>query len=266
MSKIWKLLLLANLIGVGALTFLFPHLMVGPGKLIPAHQALQADCFACHEAGLGSTQARCTTCHVPGDIGRLSTTGAPIVRAKTSVPFHQQLKTQNCIACHSDHAGIKRPGWQGRFDHSLLQAATRQKCQDCHQAPKDAMHQQIDGNCSQCHQQSRWVPASFDHGKFFVLDRDHDSRCVTCHVRNDYSRYTCYGCHEHTQANIRSEHVDEGIGDFSQCVECHRSGDKHSIRGKGGERQGGERYGGKREKHGERGGEKKRHEGHHDDD
>ena len=113
MSKIWKLLLLANLIGVGALTFLFPHLMVGPGKLIPAHQALQADCFACHEAGLGSTQARCTTCHVPSDIGRLSTTGAPIVRAKTSVPFHQQLKTQNCIACQVGPSELDIDcGWQ----------------------------------------------------------------------------------------------------------------------------------------------------------
>jgi hypothetical protein len=62
-----------------------------------------------------------------------------------------------------------------------------------------------------------------------VLDRDHNTRCVTCHVRNDYQQYTCYGCHEHTPANIRREHVEEGIRDFNDCVECHRSADEHDI-------------------------------------
>jgi hypothetical protein len=47
----------------------------------------------------------------------------------------------------------------------------------------------------------------------------------------DYSRYTCYGCREHTLANIRSEHVEEGIRQFDNCVECHRSGNKHEIKG-----------------------------------
>jgi hypothetical protein len=54
--------------------------------------------------------------------------------------------------------------------------------------------------------------------------------CVTCHVGNDYSRYTCYGCHEHTVQNILREHRDEGIRDLDNCVRCHRSAD-----GEGGE-------------------------------
>ena len=37
--------------------------------------------------------------------------------------------------------------------------------------------------------------------------------CVTCHVDNDYSNYTCYGCHEHSRSKIREEHVEEGIHD-----------------------------------------------------
>jgi hypothetical protein len=77
------------------------------------------------------------------------------------------------------------------------------------------------------------LPATFDHDRYFRLDRDHNARCATCHVRNDYRRYTCYGCHEHTPANIRGEHIEEGIGDFADCVECHRSGDKHDARGHG---------------------------------
>ena len=56
---------------------------------------------------------------------------------------------------------------------------------------------------------------------------------MTCHTGNDYSRYTCYGCHEHTPAKIRSEHQEEGIRDFENCVECHRSADKDSMERKG---------------------------------
>jgi hypothetical protein len=49
-------------------------------------------------------------------------------------------------------------------------------------------------------------------------------------VANDYKKYTCYGCHEHTPANIRREHVEEGIRNFDNCVECHRSGDKDEAK------------------------------------
>lgn len=49
-----------------------------------------------------------------------------------------------------------------------------------------------------------------------------DGTCETCHKNNDYSLYTCYGCHEHSQAKIRAEHVEEGIQNFENCVECHR--------------------------------------------
>ncbi len=60
----------------------------------------------------------------------------------------------------------------------------------------------------------------------------------TCHVGNDYKRYTCYGCHEHTPAKVRAEHEEEGIRDFENCVKCHRSGDKESAeRGSGGDRK-----------------------------
>jgi hypothetical protein len=45
---------------------------------------------------------------------------------------------------------------------------------------------------------------------------------VTCHKAQDYRAYTCYGCHEHTPANIRAEHQKEGIRDFENCVDCHR--------------------------------------------
>lgn len=142
------------------------------------------------------------------------------------------------MACHSDHAGVKRFRQQGRFNHALLQKAVLDQCQTCHKSPTDSLHKQISGNCSQCHNQNKWIPATFEHDKYFVLDRDHNASCVTCHAVNNYSRYTCYGRHEHSLASIRREHIEEGIRDFDNCVECHRSADEHDIRGRGGEGRG----------------------------
>ena len=234
MSRTLKIILAINLVVLAVLTFVYPHLMVGPGKLIAGHQKLDANCFACHVSFTGASSEKCASCHKPVDIGRLTTKGAPVVKPLTSTPFHQKLISQDCVACHSDHAGVKRYHLKGYFDHALLKKETADQCQACHKSPTDALHKQITGNCAQCHTQQKWTPATFDHDKYFLLDRDHNATCVTCHVRNDYSRYTCYGCHEHTPANIRREHVEEGIRNFDNCVECHRSADEDDIRGRGG--------------------------------
>ena len=231
MSRTLKVLLVINLMVLAVLTFAYPQWMVSPGKLIPGHKALASDCFACHVAFTGASSPKCVSCHKPADIGRLSTKGVPVAKPLTATPFHQELLSQDCVACHSDHAGVKRYQLKGYFDHALLKQETGKQCQNCHKAPADLLHKQITGNCSQCHTQKAWTPATFDHDKFFVLDRDHKTTCVTCHVGNDTSRYTCYGCHEHTPANIRREHVDEGIRQFDNCVECHRSGDKDDAKG-----------------------------------
>jgi hypothetical protein len=236
-----KLVLAANLIGLAVLAFVFPHLMVGPGKLIPAHQKLETDCFACHTAFNGVTAERCTACHKAEDIGSLTTAGLPVSRPATSTPFHQKLVRQDCVACHSDHEGVRRFRQQRRFDHSLLQADSGNQCEACHKSPSDPLHQRISGSCGKCHTQDKWKPATFEHDKLFQLDSDHNVKCITCHVNNDYNRYTCYGCHEHTPDNIRRKHTKEGISSFENCVECHRSADEHDIRmpGRGGD--GGER-------------------------
>ena len=231
MSRTLKIVLAINLLGLLVLTFAYPHLMVSPGKLIPGHKQLATDCFACHSAFMGAASPKCVSCHKSADIGRFKTTGAPVEKPLTSTPFHQDLISQDCVACHSDHAGVKRLHLQGNFDHSLLKTEKNSQCQACHKSPADALHKQITGNCAQCHNQKKWTPATFAHDKYFVLDRDHTASCVTCHVLNDYKRYTCYGCHEHTPANIRREHLEEGIRKFENCVECHRSSNEDDIKG-----------------------------------
>jgi hypothetical protein len=238
MSRLVKGGLAINLTVLGALVFAFPNLMVGPGKLIPGHRALETHCLACHAPFAGAASDRCVACHKPVDIGRRTTTGQAIAKPLTSSPFHQALIRADCVDCHSDHAGVRRFRQQGRFNHALLESATRERCQDCHRPPADALHQQITGSCGQCHGQGKWVPAMFDHSRYFELDRDHNDRCVTCHGGNDYRRYSCYGCHEHTTENIRREHIEEGIRDFDKCVECHRNANKHDIRGGNGSKEG----------------------------
>ena len=102
------------------------------------------------------------------------------------------------------------------------------------------LHKQLRGNCAQCRKLDAWKLATFDHARFFPLDGDHDATCVTCHIGNVHQEYTCYGCHEHTPANMQAKHREEGITeDLQNCVRCHRSasgepeGKGKAERGKG---------------------------------
>ena len=233
MKRGWLMALIsANLAVLIALVFIYPHLMVSPGPVVSAHAEINTDCFACHAPLRGASSERCIACHTLSDIGLRSSKGVPLVQKtkglKTS--FHQELIEKDCVACHSDHQAPRLTQRSRKpFSHDLLRVAVREQCASCHVAPTDKLHSKLSANCKQCHGQQAWKPATFDHGKFFVLDKDHNASCETCHTGNDYSRYTCYGCHEHTPAKVRAEHLKEGIPDYENCVECHRSGDKHGL-------------------------------------
>lgn len=203
---------------------------------IAFHQQLAVqDCAGCHSDHLGprqtrrdrkpfahellrpAVQQRCEGCH-----------------AVPQGPTHDGLKA-GCAECHGTRDWTVRS-----FDHALLGPQADTRCQSCHAAPKDRLHARLDGRCATCHGTGAWKPATFDHDRHFVLDREHDAECRTCHVGQDYSRYTCYGCHEHSPASIRAEHVEEGIRNFDDCVECHRSADDKGH-GRGGRESRGER-------------------------
>ncbi len=275
------IIIVANLIGLIVLVFAYPKAMVSPGPLVPAHAALESNCFTCHAPFRGAASDRCVRCHVVADIGARSTTGArvePRINQRIRASFHRQLAEQNCVSCHSDHGRLierrfshafLRPEARGEcatchaapannlhrelrvscnqchtterwspatFDHAALSRATLARCEGCHSAPTDNFHRQITAACTQCHSPQRWKPSTFNHDRFFLLDRDHNAPCVTCHGNNDFTRYTCFGCHEHTPANIRAEHEEEGIRNFDNCVSCHRSADDEGDERRGRER------------------------------
>ncbi len=212
------------------LAIFLPEKMISPGNLIDAHSELATDCFACHTPLLGSRPQKCIACHKVAEIGKKTTKGLSIAGEKKNVAFHQQLLEDDCVACHSDHNGVKAFRPIGQFSHKLLEPAVIKECNGCHSNPGDALHRKIDGNCGSCHIQQRWTPATFDHDKYFRFDKHHRSECKTCHIENDYSNYTCYGCHKHSRSKIREEHVEEGIYDYETCTDCHRSGDEHEAK------------------------------------
>jgi len=169
MTRRWVWVVVSlNLAALLALVFIYPHLMVSPGKVIAGHAEIATDCFACHAPLRGASSARCIACHAVPDIGLRTTKGSPIVKKTLKVSFHQDLVEQNCMACHSDHAGPKLAQKSRKpFTHTLLRTDVRQQCQSCHRAPSDKLHTKISGNCSQCHTQTAWKPATFDHDKLF---------------------------------------------------------------------------------------------------
>ena len=215
-----------NLAALLLLAIFLPHLMISPGKLIDAHVELTTDCFACHTPFLGSTPDKCISCHEVAEIGIRTTRGLAIDKEKKNVAFHQKLTEDDCVACHSDHKGVQAFRPIGQFSHKLLEPEIEKECDGCHANPGDTLHRKITANCSSCHTQQRWTPATFDHDKYFRFDREHTTECTTCHINDDYGSYTCYGCHEHSRSKIREEHVEEGIYEYENCVECHRSGDE----------------------------------------
>ena len=229
-SKTLIYIVSVNLAVLILLAIFFPQQMVSPGNPIKAHAELATDCFACHTAFIGSPAEKCISCHKVDEIGKVTTKGLPIEKEKKNVAFHQKLIEEDCVACHSDHKGVKAFRPISHFSHHLLEATLQKQCDSCHDNPVDDLHKKIKGNCGQCHTLDAWTPATLDHDEYFSFDRDHETECETCHINNDYTKYTCYGCHEHSRSEIREEHVEEGIRDYEECTECHRSGDEDEAK------------------------------------
>ena len=129
MSRTLKLILAINLMVLALLTFAYAHLMVGPGKLIPGHKDLEADCFACHvkatpkvaqdwyESKHGVVLVKCFVCHGQPD-------------GKGSVPYAVNPDVDTtCRKCH---------------DTSILEMERKYglplKCVECHPFHQNSLH------------------------------------------------------------------------------------------------------------------------------
>jgi hypothetical protein len=215
------------------LIYQYPVQTISPGQNLAGHQKIAADCLSCHQPFLGSRQEKCIVCHVPEKIG-LHDADAPAETAPVQRPlFHARLGDTDCSNCHIEHTGsgldVKKPG----FAHELLGKPDNLNCIECHAGSRinDQIHQGASDNCAACHSVSGWKPATFEHDRYFRFDRKHRTTCETCHTQpGNFKQYTCYGCHEHSERKIASEHREEGIRDFQDCARCHRSANEHEAK------------------------------------
>ncbi len=203
--------------------------------LLGAHQT--APCIQCHVGNrFRGTPTQCRNCH---GSQFTSTTNPNHVAAGFSL---------DCATCHTTHR------WQpATFDHNLFAfrltgahaqvacqdchktgafAATPTQCQSCHQndftGSKNPSHVSagFSQDCSTCHTNSGWRPATFDHNKTaFPLTGQHAGRvCADCHTVSPYSAQpvACVSCHlRDFTASVNPPHASGG---FSQdCTSCHTS-------------------------------------------
>jgi len=208
---------------------LYPARTVSPGELLEGHRKIDGQCFDCHKAFMGVSTENCLSCHKLKDIGRKNTKGKILRKPKSKSLNHQSLRIKDCGVCHTDHKGRNAKSSIARFNHESLSSMNKKDCLKCHVRPSDSIHSSVSKACGDCHSTKYWSPATFDHRKYFRFDRDHRTSCVTCHVGNNYKKYTCYGCHEHSPRKIRHEHLEEGIRDYQNCRKCHPSGDEHEA-------------------------------------
>jgi len=201
------------------------------------------DCIKCHSSGYSDLATDCYSCH------REDYTGV-------SDPNHIENNfDQNCSKCHTTS------GWSpSTFDHNQTQfpltgAHVEVACKDCHgqgfsgistecyschednytntSNPNHAAAQ-FPLQCQDCHNTSKWKPASWDHdNQFFpIYSGEHKGEwgaCKDCHVNtSNYKTFECINCHEHRQSKMDDEHDEvSGYQYLSvKCYECHPKGKK----------------------------------------
>lgn len=263
MKKLFFLLF----IGVAILLIMqFPHSTISPGDLLEGHQKLNDECISCHKPLGGIANEKCIACHKVANIGNdevgkqkkvlfhqnltnqecssCHTEHQGIFPEHTLSGFKHELLSlsiiNNCNSCHSKpedslHSKVSAncnschqiQSWKKTiaFNHNLL--LNKNNCASCHIKPTDNYHSLIKEDCNKCHSTHKWIPSTFEHSTYFKLDQNHQTTCITCHPSNKFSSYTCYGCHQHSEREIAAEHNEEGIYNLTNCVTCHKSGNKH---------------------------------------
>jgi len=208
--------------------------VLSPGRLSQAHAKLEDECAQCHVRFDRAAQDRlCMDCHK--DVGR---------DVATKAGLHGRQKPQACRTCHTDHKGREAriaPLDTKRFDHALTDYALRgahqqTDCAKCHVPPrkyrdaphvcsachrKDDVHKGALGEkCADCHTESRWKEARFDHDKtrFALTGKHADTTCATCHKAGQYkdTPRACIGCHR------KDDDARGHKGQFGEkCESCH---------------------------------------------
>ena len=233
---------------------------VSPGKLAKVHTELEGsqNCKVCHSGGREAMDTNCIGCH--GEISALQ---------RANRGLHGNVAGQTCASCHPDHAGVEfdliywEEGSPEQFNHertgwSLSGGHVKVNCNDCHQ-PKfqtasisgtwlglrteckgchqDVHEGSLDANCTLCHGDVAWAPASnFDHASsaFPLTGKHSDALCETCHQNKTAvpspgtsitltPQVRIFKPLDHAECS--SCHKDAHAGRFGlTCSGCHQTG------------------------------------------
>jgi len=206
--------------------------------LVSAHA--QATCAACHAEGLyQGTDRACLACHQP-DFDQAD-----------SPPHAAAGFPADCTTCHKDGP----THWTGaEFDHGrtrfpLTGAHVPAACKDCHgdgnwvgkattcaschllafdrtSAPPHAAAG-FSADCASCHQTTRWLGATFDHGRtaFPLTGRHVPATCTGCHADRVYrgKATSCLSCHQADYDRATTPN-HRASGFPTDCTQCHSTG------------------------------------------
>jgi hypothetical protein len=179
----------------------------------------QGDCVVCHQADYDHEHAgsgfptTCLSCH-----NQQRWEGASFDHASTGFALVGAHEPTPCTACHGEPA------------HLSSLPSGPEDCVACHQPDYDGAHagSALPVTCVQCHTQSSWQDATFDHvasGNGFPLEGPHATAvCTDCHTVPDYgllfpkpsSKDDCVVCH---QADADGAHG--GASFPPTCLDCH---------------------------------------------
>jgi hypothetical protein len=173
------------------------------------YKGTPSDCYSCHKNNdehNGKFGTDCSACHNPSNWD-----AATFDHDRSNFPLTGAHVKVECENCHKN----------GQFK------GLDTTCLACHAEPAEHAGQ-FGTDCAVCHSTKAWEPAEFNGKHTFPLNHGESGSvsCVTCHP-DSLTTYTCYGCHEHTEARISSKHREEGIPNFQDCVECHADGREH---------------------------------------
>ncbi|MAT53475.1 MAG: hypothetical protein CMN32_03270 [Saprospirales bacterium] len=204
-------------------------------------------CIACHSDGYEGTPMNCDACHLT-DFNQ------------TINPNHNDLGlSTDCASCHTTEPGWAPASFDIHNDYYALNGAhaiIANDCVTCHNGdynntPNDCfgchhddytnatepnhVAAQFSTDCAQCHSESEWVPADFDHdGQYFpIYSGKHEgewNECIDCHTNpNNFAEFSCIVCHTDPGTSNEHQGVNGYVFENSACLACHPTGDADLV-------------------------------------
>ena len=209
------------------------------------HLSTWNDCIDCHTNPNDRKVIDCLTCHPGGQVD-------PVHLGMTGYSYD----SPTCYSCHptgeagefTAHDGQYFPIFSGTHAnqwtdctscHPLAADKTIFDCISCHPAGEsNLLHGSMSGYtatndaCYNCHPTGQKGTFTGHDNQFFpVFSGVHSGRwadCTTCHtVPGDRTSFTCFECHEHSQARMDDKHLGQVSGygyDSDLCLSCHPDG------------------------------------------